>query len=424
MKEDYTVIFTSDSWMLLNKYKPMSVEMLEAWIVFFLLFTPAAMVFGFIGERTSILWGLLMIFPVFLTVVLKRKIADGKVFFILNVLVISLIYVLSSGLIHKIVFALIQGVFFIKYFRDRNEGNTRFWDFIALIINGVFFSIYFVIASQMKIEFLLNFITVVSINNVICLLIYYHITRRNNLLAWERNDADRLMSKMKKTSTYVILVTSASIILLNMALWKLGMFSMMDSIFSGISFNSDSQNIISQPKSIDTASQEAVKMRMPLDGGEPSKIVNIIITFFEVIVIIILAIMAVYLLWALAVKLKEFWRAYFGWKELSNEKREFVFDEASGVNIVSQINKIKKIIGDNLDFSNRKKIRNCYKKIIKKHQGKGKDIPKYQTAVEMLQEIEDITQRPYKEAALIYDKARYGMEDCSDNDVARIKKYL
>lgn len=425
MEEDYMVIKTPQSWMYRNKNKTISAELLEVWINFILFYTPLSMViYGLNGER-AMYEGFLIFLAILSIVFLNRIISDNKLFFAVNSLIILIGCVLFPYYSQKIVYAVMLIPTFLKYFKSRSKENVSFMGMGSMLMNAVVLAASFVVSSNMEWQPapVNRMITVLAVIDIIGLLVYYHITRRDVFLTWEEDYANMLAKHMKKVSNYVIAFLTVFITFVSVVLWKSGAFSFMDSLFHGFSFN---EGTVTPPVKAENVSRSNTDN--PLSqlnpGSYNSNVLKIITTVFITVIIIISSIVIIYFSWRAILSLKELWHVYFGKKSSGKEKREFVFDKAPESSIITKVKRLKKNLEENFKFSNKKKIRGFYKKFIKKYKNKGVEPQRYNTAGELQNKIEMLRHESCSEVTEIYHKARYGKEECSDEDVLKIRKYL
>ncbi|MDP4089406.1 MAG: DUF4129 domain-containing protein [Bacillota bacterium] len=419
-KEDYEVLITPESWKYRNNNKSLPIELLHEWILFSLAYAAAALIICGIQGQGALYQGLLMFLPIALTVCLNRRITSASVYFAVNLAVIAACAFLFPYTSVKIIYVLIHGRVAVSHFLAKKNNTTVFFGMGMMLVSAGVSVVSFIAASKMDSIFLKNFVTLAAVNSAVCMLIYYHITRRDILLTWEQSFASILAKRMKKVSVYVISVMSALIIFFNLALWKLGIFSALDSLIKIPQANLQGGEVTN---TIPAATQESGMLPIIAPEGT-SRFGNMLSNILEAMVIIIVVPVLVYLLTGLIIKVKNTFRLRFGRIQQSNEKREFIFDEAAGLDLKQRLRKVRKVLEDRLDFSNRKRIRGLYRKFIKKYRGKGVEPAKYETAGELQHKIEKVSSKDYEELTQIYHKARYGNQECSDEELDRMKGYL
>ncbi len=425
MEEDYMVIKTPQSWMYRNKNKTICAELLEVWINFILFYIPLSMViYGLNGER-AMYEGFMFFLGVLIIVYSNRNISDNKLFFGVNSLIILIGCLLFPYNSQKIVYAAMLIPTFLKYFKSRSKENVSFMGMGSMLLNAGVLASSFVVSSNMEWQPapVNRMITILAVIDIICLLIYYHITRRDVFLTWEEDYANMLAKHMKKVSNYVIVFLTVFISLVSIVLWKSGALSLMDSLFHGFSFNAGT---VTPPVKVENVSKSNTDnpLSQMNPGSYSNNVLKIITTVFIAVIIIISSIVIIYFLWRAVLNLKDIWHVYFGKKSNGKEKREFVFDKAPESRIITKVKELKRNLEENFKFSNRKKIRGFYKKFVKKYKHKGIEPERYNTAGELQNKIELLRHESCSEVTEIYHKARYGKEECTDEDVLKIRKYL
>ena len=428
MNDEYIVLFNSDSWMNINKRKTLKIELMEAWIKFFMVFTPILLLVSIIEGSQSIYRGMILL-PINLTVVwIKNKITSRKKFFLYNLALISLIYMIFPSFNEKLVYLAAQSIISIKYMVDLDSENISFWKFGTLLANGVLFSIYMVLALNIKTDIGKGFVTMSAIGNIILLLIYFHIVRRNSVLAWQEKGEIELSSGMKNTSKAVIAMISITLIILNLMMWKLGFFYFMDSLFSGFKFPAISNSInpatIIQEQEQMREQQIVPPLEEMLSNTPPNKVAAAVVRIIGLVLMIIAAVVVMYGIFTIIIRIKTYFRRLMG-KRDDGEKREAIVEERDVLNNLKiNISAFRQGVSNIFDVSNEKKIRQLYKKIVRKYKSKGMVPQKYNTAGDISSKIEVISNKSYKDATELYRKARYAKEKCSDEDVRLIKKSL
>lgn len=432
MRESIKIISNSESWMFLSNTKSMFYELLENWISFFIYYTPAAIILGYFGGNTSVLRGVFLLIPIALMITIRRKIRKMSFYIGFNILIIAAVYFLTPSLLEKVFFVVITIIYFIYNFRKRYEEVISFLKLNFMLINGVFLVICYLIAYYLKLTFITNYITIISINTVLCCTLYLHLTRTQKLLEWETSYAARFLSRIKKMTITTVAILSAIIAALNLFLWKSGIFSLMDYIQQRIvSFFKVDRRVKTKapeaPVEAPTNSQGNMgEMFQDIgDRGDSSIFLLVLMKIIEFAFTVIIVIALVYILWMLYLKLKELYRMFYARDIEGSEKRERIVPmEDISEEIVSRIKNVRSGISSIFERSNRKKIRSAYNKIILRYKNKGIQVNASSTPLELQNEIEMKNKLSFKEVTKIYEKARYSTVQCSDEEVNRIKKYI
>jgi hypothetical protein len=424
MKDDFIVLYNSESWMNKNDKKSLSVELLEASIQFFIIFTPIFVMLS-TGEGTGVFIRGMLLLPVNLFIAfLKCRIKNGKRFLLYNIAIILLLYLFYPSFLEKLVYSIVQFLILVLYLIKLNSQKIKFWTFGFFIFNGVFFTLVFLLVSKLKLEGGVTLVTLAAIHNIISLLIYFHIVGRDSVLAWEKQHSSRLMDGMKKTSSYVIVIIAITLVILNVLLWQLGIFRAADAIKFSLNFNKElgnaEKNIPKEMESAFTPSPE----NFPTIDGEPSPLLSLVATIIEIIFAVAAAVFIMYLIFTMIIRVRNFLLRVMGYKH-NDEKRESIFEESDlGIKLSKRLVDIKSAVKEITDFSNDKKIRNLYRKLVRKYKLKGVVPEKHSTAGDISFKIENVSSKDYSELTELYRKARYSKELCSQEDLEAAKKYL
>lgn len=428
MKDEYIVLFNSDSWMNINRRKSLKIDLLEAWIKFFVIFTPMLLLISITEGSQSIYRGMILL-PINLAAVwIKFRTTSRKKFFLYNLILLFLIYITFPAFTEKLTYTFVQSIIFINYMINLDSQKVSFWKFGTLVGNGILFGVYMILALNISTSIGKSFVTLSAIGNIILLLIYFHIVRRNSVLAWQEKGESELTAGMKNTSKAVIAMVSCTLLILNLMMWKLGFFSVMDSMFSGfkISMTSDSVNpvnIIEEQEKM-SPQQYIQPLEETLGNQQPNKVVAAVVRIIGLVLMIIAAVIVMYGIFTLIIRMKAYFKRLMGDRD-NKEKRESIFYERDALgSLSSNISAFKRGIRDIMDVSNEKKIRQLYKKLVRKYKSEGIVPKKHDTAGEISSKIERASSKSYREATELYRKARYGGDKCSDEDVRSAKKSL
>ena len=135
--------------------------------------------------------------------------------------------------------------------------------------------------------------------------------------------------------------------------------------------------------------------------------------------------MVIYLLFQLYTSIKDFYKGLSLKKSYKKEEREFVvsFDDVvTGIKKRAQRFKVKLELPFNM--TNSKKIRKLYHKLIKSYKIKGFSAYSFNTPIEIESKVKEVLKKNISEATVIYEKARYNDEECSKEEVDKMKSFL
>jgi hypothetical protein len=245
-------------------------------------------------------------------------------------------------------------------------------------------------------------------------------------LAWEEKNADKLTEGMRKTSVLLTFLVSSTLIALNILMWKLGLFAAMDSLFSNFKLPNTAGSInpvtIVQEQSAETENPFMPSLGEMLPNKPPNMIIKFIINIIGMFLLVVAAVFIMYGIFTVIVRVKSFFIRLLGYNNV-NEKRESILKENELKNNLSRgIATFRRNALNIIDLSNRKKIRKLYKSLVKRHKSKGIAPEKHYTAGYISSKIEGISNRSYKEATEIYYRARYGKDECSEQEYKEAKK--
>ncbi|WP_163191998.1 hypothetical protein [Clostridium thermarum] len=424
MKDDFIILYNSESWTNRIHRKSLSIELLEAAIVFYMIYIP---VFGtlsiFLGNEL-IIRGMLMLPVNLLVAYLKCKAKSGKGFLVYNIAIITLVYFSYPTLTEKILYTIVQLVMLVMKLIKLNSQKNNFWKSSFLYFNGGFFSLWFLLMNRLDLEMGKTLITLAAIHNIICLLIYFHIIGRDNVFAWEEQNGSRLMHGMKKTSAFVISILTMTLVLINFLLWKLGIFRAVDAIKFSFGSNRNPINITENAtEDIDKGFINAAE-NLEVMGGEPSPLLKLLITIIGITFVVVVVIILIYLIFNLIVRIRRFLLRTMGCR-IVNEKHESILEEMElSLKLSRKIAGLKHAVEEISDLSYEKRIRNLYKKLVKGYKKKGIVPERHNTASDISCKLESVSEKNYAELTELYHKARYSVERCCREELENAKKYL
>jgi hypothetical protein len=430
MIDDVKVIGTSESWMYLSNTKSFAYELFENWIAFFLYYIPVMMIISYFASNAKAMIGIALFLPIVLMMFIRRKVDNLWRYIGCNLLVIAAVFFISPSGVEKVFFTLVMLGYFIYSFKKRYAKAVSFLHFYDLLLSGGLLTVYYLVASYINIDFAKSFIMVVSFNTVICLAIYLHLVKTQKLMEWETSYAATFINRVKKMKIFTVVLLVAAIGILNLVLWKSGMYALFDyfqdSIANFFHFSDGPKTPqFEEPKKMGKSVDEAMidALRTQGDNSNIFFIIlgKILVIFLDVTMIVIL----IYVSWVVFLKLKELYKYLYYREERSTEKRELVLPtENISASVVNRIKSVRENVEDIFEKSNRKKIRKIYNKLIIKNKNKGIKLSLAHTPVELQEKIQDSTKQNLEEATIIYEKARYSTKECSDEEVAKIKKLI
>jgi hypothetical protein len=430
MMDDVKVIGTSESWMYLSNTKSFAYEVFENWINFFLYYLPVVMVLSYFVSNVAALRGIALFFPVILIMFIRRKVNNLWKYIGSNLLVIAAVFIISPAGVERVLFTLVVAIYFIYSFKMRYDEAVKFLNFSGLLLSGVLLTVYYLAASYIKVDFAKEFVVVVSFNTAVCYAIYLHLTKTQKLLEWETSYAATFMNRVKKMKLFTVTLIVAAVGILNLLLWKSGMYALFDYFQDSIAnfFHSTGQPMDKPklPKMLtDSDGNSADGLKGLGEAGEPSLFLTVIMKIIELALTVMVIVIFAYVFWLIYLRLKEIYRYLYYREVKTSEKRELILPtENIGATVVNKIRNVRESVEEAFEKSNRKKIRKLYNKMISKHKNKGIKLSIANTPLEMQQKIHENTKQNLEEVTRIYEKARYSTKECSDEDVNKFKKFV
>jgi hypothetical protein len=431
MKKDMKVVPVSKSWMFLTSGKHLCYEIIEKLISFFIFYTPCALIlYSFCGIN-SVNKGLCISIFVILMIIVSRKAKYLSTAIIFDLIMLVIVYLISANMLEKLTLCLLIFIHAIIFIKQRFNNLIEFYSISNFIFSEAVLTICYCIAFGYKQSNMEAYITIESIIIAICYIIYFHLTRTEKLLDWESNFGSSFKNQIKKLKIAISSLIFGIIVVFNLLFWKLGIFSLMDWIQQKIYsfFGSDNPDVNqvkdslpkNETKNIDTNNLIGSMNRK----SSNSYLLEAIIKLIELVFLVVFIIVVIYLLWVLYLKLKEIFKTFYDHRTTDNEKRESLLTTEELKNdIISKVKSLKVELSNFVKRSNRKQIRAIYYKIIMKYRKRGLDLLDSDTPLELLEKIQKDIKENIEEATSIYEKARYRIIDCDDEDVRKIKKYL
>lgn len=432
MEKHYLIIQNSESWINKIPGKSLLIESLEAVVRFFLIFTPVFLLFYGDGGIRDILIGMLIMLPFQLSiVVLKHKTKNGFRFLTYNFLLIICIFMFFSSLEEKIVYTIIQLFTVFYYVKKLKAKSTYYLNLSSLIFTMLPYIFYYGLATMTTLPESISIVTIAAIINIITILVYLQIISKSAVLAWEDNNSGKIREGMNKNSGAIIFLVIFTMLFFNVILWLSGAFDVADSLFNFIPNNTINYNMDNflNPKKNNNDQVEldtAQKIQELLEAEQKdSKILMYIGYILKVTLIAIVTVVLIYLLYALVIEGKEALKDLLGYKKNTKEKRESVLKESDIAKVIpNTINRVKGKFKESTDLSNNVKIRRLYKKLVKSYKKLGVIPEKYHTAKVISENMESVSSKDYSLLTHIYYKARYGAQQCGEEDVKRAKENM
>ena len=432
MKNEINIVQTSESFMYLNKRKAIGYELAEDWILSWTIFMPIALILNIFSKESILIYkGLIFIILVFGVTLIRRYIKGAFKYILANAFIIFLAFISSSTFLEKVV--LITPIIFciIVSMKKRNSEVMEFYKISILLWCEILLVVCYFIAFNYKLTFMIKLINFASINIAITCALYVCMSRLSKLLEWEGKFIKEYSKRMKTIKISCITFISGVILFFVFVVFKIGIYELFDKLTINILsfFNrtqSDKVQLVEvKPPIKSDLSSLYDSMKDIQTPGKSNYLLNNILKVVQVFIIAALALLIIYLLFRLIIKIKDFYKGLNLKNPYKKEERESVI---SLEDVIKEIkNKAEKFkVKLNLPFntSNRSKIRKLYHKLIKSYNTTEMSTYKFNTPMEIESEIRRDLEKNIYEATIIYEKARYGDAESSKEEVEKMKSFL
>lgn len=427
MKKEILHYEMPDSWLCFNDKKTLLCEIIETCLYFCIIYPLSAFAIFFYSSDKLLVYKSLIIFPIMLvTTLVNVKIRALSLFLLLNLSVIALSFFLGSIVLQKIIFLTIAVSCFILSLKKRVNLSRNILKPMEFVLCTFFLGVLYFLSIWAKLNFISNIIMIFALIFAIGCMVYIHVTRANKLSDWEQKYTNETEDKIHKFSS-IFIAGIVIILLFSLGLaYELRLFDAARSMDNKlISFFSDtntktSQNVeLPNMKASKQESFEKPSILKQFDKDtKPSPFWEILskilgpLAFFVVLGLIFLV-------------LKAFYFNFYDKHGNENEKREFTFSKDEILERAKEsFEKISRKIMDPLDLSNRRKIRKLYHKAILNYINKQTQITASNSANEIAAKIKNNCNKDIKDITGIYEKARYGKSECTDEEVNKVKQLL
>ncbi|MBC8061408.1 MAG: hypothetical protein H7Y18_12195 [Clostridiaceae bacterium] len=431
MIKDLSIVGTSDSYMYFSEKKALGYEFGETWILFWIMFTPLVLILNAnSSDRYLIYKGLLFIIPFFIITAIKVYIKSSMRYLLANLVIILLSIGFCFTLENKIFFIGLILFFFIISIKQRRRKTIDFYTINLLVASEFFMACLYIIALACNLK-ITSFIYLAAIIIAISCAIYIHLSRNLKVMEWESENSNQNTKSRKKLIQLCIAFIVGIISTLLFAAWFIGIFNFLDNLTRKIlAFFNTSNTPQMDPETLPVTQLKppvmpADNIGSSLNISGLNSLFSFIIKILELVGIIIIFLIVIYLLRKMIFSIVSFYKSLKSKGTSQKEERKLIFslEEVTKEFKEGAIKFIKKI--DNpFDVSNRKKIRKLYHKLIKSFKVKGVLTKVTNTPVEIENNINRVLHKDIKEITDIYEKARYSSQECTQEDVDRLKKFI
>lgn len=424
IKSDVTVQHVSDSYMNLNSGS-VFYDALETIMDFIMLYPlPAIFYYAFTKNSYFILRGLILIIPVFVTLLIRNYVLNNLLHYIAYIPVAASAYLISGSIVVKAVsflfIILIIGISVSK----RKKGYTAFRNISYFLISQVFLLCIYIASTKLNYTPVRILIIQCSILLCILSLIYIHVSRLDTLMKWEgqKSESDKKNINLIGIKTSILIVLIIGIFAA--VLYSQNYFTSMDSAF--ISWLSDTLSKkptnAKQPAVQNNFQNKSMNFKLPDEMLKPAGenvFMEIIMFVIRSMMVVIAALMIYYLLRALFKKLIEL---MFG--RMSKQKEQKVSllsadDIKDGMKDVYR--SFKRAVIPFFDMSNNNKIRRAYYNLVIRRKKKETIIMPSYTPMFIKNIIRRDSGTDIEYITHIYEKARYGNTECTDDEAHKVK---
>ncbi|MBU3111231.1 hypothetical protein [Clostridium lacusfryxellense] len=432
MKGEINIVQTSNSFMYLVKSKALGYEFAEDWIFFWTFFIPLALALNYISKDTTLIYkGFTYIIPIFAMTIIRRNILGSLKYLLANIFIVLCVFIISFTLIEKVIFlAPIIICSFISMKKRRIE-VISFYKISNLVWSEILFVICYFIAMNFKLTFMMQLINLTSINVSITSILYVCISRMASFMEWEGEFIKSYSKRMKRVKLGCIAFIAGVIGFFIILADKVGLYALFDFLTSKI------LAYINAPRS-DNLQPEKVNQQTNIDPpslnnslkdlgttSDSNNLITTIMNILKFIIFVVIILVAIYLLFQLYISIKNFYKGLGIKKLYKKEEREFVVsldDVITGIKKRAEGFKVKLEFPFNM--SNSKKIRKLYHKLIKSYKIKGFSAYSFNTPFEIESKVKEVLKKNISEATVIYEKARYNDEECSKEEVDKMKSFM
>lgn len=432
MKGEINIVQTSNSFMYLVKSKALGYEFAEDWILFWTFFIPLALALNYISKDTILIYkGFTYIIPIFAMTIIRRSILGSLKYLLANIFIVLCVFIISFTLIEKVIFlAPIIICSFISMKKRRIE-VISFYKISNLVWSEILFVICYFIAMNFKLTFMMQLINLTSINVAITSILYVCISRMASFMEWEGEFIKSYSKRMKRLKLGCLAFIAGVIGFFIILADKVGLYTLFDFLTSKI------LAYINAPRS-DNLQPEKFNQQTNIDPpsfnnslkdlgttSDSNNLITTIMNILKFIIFVVIILVAIYLLFQLYISIKNFYKGLGIKKLYKKEEREFVVsldDVITGIKKRAEVFKVKLEFPFNM--SNSKKIRKLYHKLIKSYKIKGFSAYSFNTPFEIESKVKEVLKKNISEATVIYEKARYNDEECSKEEVDKMKSFM
>lgn len=429
MKKEVLKYEMPDSWLHFNDKKSLLCELTETFIYFCIIYPLASFVLFFYYRNVFfVLSNFIILFTMLSMTIISVKIKPLFLFLLLNFFIIGLTIYLSSKDLQTIIFALVSVASFIICLKKRVTLSRSILKPSNFVLGACFLGVLYILSLGANLKYIPALIIIFSLILIIVSMVYIHISRANKLSDWEQKYANESPDKIHKFSG-IFAAGIVVILLFSFGLaYELRLFSAAKTIdYKIISFFS-TKNVKNNYVLPEKNNQKQQNFEMDFIKNDKNRYVKpnpILQSFYKVLELVTFIIVSILIIWLFIKILKAFYFSFYDKYGNENEKREFIFSKDEVLSRTKEtIKQVSQKIMEPLDLSNRKKIRKIYYKTVIGYKNKTTKITEYNSANEIASQIKHTSNKDITDITNIYEKARYGKLECSDEDVNKIKHLL
>lgn len=427
---DVEIQAVPDSWMSLSNKKKTFYNYWETFMDFCVIYPIAAIIsYLFTGNRGDA-YGLYLLLPALLYITGARiKIKRNYIYIICQIPLFIIAYYFSSSLNIQVISFFFLIIACSASIHKRLKTVTAYRRYSNFISCEMILLIEYNISIAAGYTFIERIIIYHTIIYSLSILIYIHLSRTEKLMEWETNLSKRDLNNLKSSSRKVIeslfvpfIFAFAAVIYeefkgygKNFLLYLTGILS---SYFKGNSRFQYNNSTSKMPAMEDVKEEFKINSKTGKESvlfkwlGITGKYLIYFILFLAVIVL-----------------LKAIFEVIYGFlsgkKRISTDRRESIFN-VGGIaeNIAGVLYTLKRKVISSFGNARSIRIRKIYKNLVERTCDSGKTIQKSSTPHMIEKDVEENAGIDISKVTEIYEKARYGKHDCTEEDVKKIKSYI
>lgn len=419
MKNAVDIYRIPGSWMNLGEGKKFYLEIMEAALGVLISF-PILMIAVFASERNMAdVYKLLELIPFLAAVMLaRRKVKRDIIYYTLCIAMFFIVIYVMPKLSMKIGTALYYIIYAIESFKKRNSGVKSYYTEEFIAFGNIILLIQYVICINFSLYEFQPIILFDSIVFSLMFVVYIFIARAKKLMEWERQTSREAINRINASCRNVVFFLTAFYGLLSVIFYASGMFDIQKSFYGfhmhaykGNASNGAGGNM--QNMNLNTFSNLNQNRQKPVP-----QFLRIIVKIVLALIMLMAVLAAAYFIFAaLKMLIKKLVEIFFRKKSEDDEKESVLMVPDVRENIRKRIDAFKNIRRF-YGSGNRGRVRKMYCRFVV---SRLKNIKRSDTPRSIEKKIADAD---IKSITDIYEKARYGKNDVSNEEMYKMKKLV